>query len=102
MSWTYAELVLVSFAAMLSPTTLTFSVLAVVLSDRPLRTATWFYVGALAATLAIGVLAAFVLGNAAADTAPSTPKTWFATLDVIVAVLILAWGRARRQAAGES
>src|SRR5262249_62398781 len=66
MSWTYLELVLVSLAAMLSPTTLTFSVLSVVLSDKPLRTAFWFYLGALTATLAIGVIAAFVIGDIAA------------------------------------
>ena len=91
MSWTYAELVLVSLAAMLSPTTLTFSVLSVVLSKKPLRTAISFYAGAVTATLAIGILAAFVLGNAAADTSSSTPKTWVAILDVILAIVILAW-----------
>ena len=37
MSWVDAELVLVSLAAMLSPTTLTFSVLTLVLGDRPLE-----------------------------------------------------------------
>jgi hypothetical protein len=90
-SWTYVELVLVSLAAMLSPTTLTFSVLAVVLSKKPLRTAIWFYAGAVTATLAIGIVAAFVLGDVAADKAPSTPKTWVAIVDVVLAVLILAW-----------
>ena len=47
---------LIALAAMLSPTTLSFSVLALVLGDRPLRTGFWFYLGALAATLAVGVL----------------------------------------------
>ncbi|MGH3141765.1 MAG: hypothetical protein ACRDO9_01340, partial [Gaiellales bacterium] len=78
MGWIYGELVVVSLAAMLSPTTLTFSVLALVLGDRPFRTGVLFYLGALTATLAIGVLAAFVLGNAAASTTPSEPKTWVA------------------------
>src|SRR5262245_47269345 len=75
---------------MLSPTTLTFSVLALVLGDRPLRTGFWFYLGALIATLAVGVAAAFVLGDVAASKS-STPKTWVAVLDVVLAVLILAW-----------
>jgi hypothetical protein len=89
--WVDAELVLVSLAAMLSPTTLTFSVLSVVLSARPLRTAVLFYLGALTATLAIGVLAAVVLGDALADRAPSTPKTWVAILDVVLAALLLGF-----------
>ena len=66
MSWVYLELALVSLAAMLSPTTLTFSVLALVLAKRPLRTGVWFYLGAFAVTIAIGILAAFVLGDVAA------------------------------------
>jgi hypothetical protein len=78
-------------AAMVSPTTLSFSVLALVLGDRPLKTGFLFYVGALTATLAIGVIAAFVLGDAAASKQPSSPKTWVAVLDVIFAVLILGW-----------
>jgi hypothetical protein len=68
MGWIDAELALTAVAAMLSPTTLSFSVLALVLGDRPLRTGVWFYLGALSATLAVGVLAAFVLGNKAAST----------------------------------
>ncbi len=68
MGWIDAELALTAVAAMLSPTTLSFSVLALVLGDRPLRTGVWFYLGALGATLAVGVLAAFVLGNKAAST----------------------------------
>jgi hypothetical protein len=89
--WINAELVLVALAAMVSPTTLSFSVLALVLGDRPLKTGFLFYVGALTATLAIGVIAAFVLGDAAASKQPSSPKTWVAVLDVIFAVLILGW-----------
>jgi hypothetical protein len=90
MSWTYAELVVVSVAAMLSPTTLTFSILAVVLAQRPVRTGALFYAGALGATLAIGVAAAFILGDAAAS-GTSTPKTWVAVLDVIGALVLLAY-----------
>jgi Sap, sulfolipid-1-addressing protein len=96
--WVDAELVFVSLAAMLSPTTLTFSVLSVVLSPKPLRTAVLFYLGAFTATLAIGVLAAVVLGDALADRAPSTPKTWVAILDVVLAVLlfgVVAWALRR-------
>src|SRR5256885_693017 len=89
MGWIDAELALTALAAMLSPTTLTFSVLVLVLSDRPFRTGLWFYLGALTATLGIGVLAAFVLGNAAASHTPSTPKTWVAVLDVVLAVGLL-------------
>src|SRR5689334_10463273 len=91
MGWIDAELVLVTLAAMLSPTTLTFSVLALVLGDRPLRTGFLFYLGALVATLGVGVLAAFVLGDVAASSTPSTPKTWVAVFDVVAAVLILGW-----------
>lgn len=84
------ELGLVALAAMLSPTTLSFSVLALVLGDRPLRTGAWFFVGALGATLAVGVVAAFVLGDAAASNS-STPKTWVAIVDVIAGALVLAF-----------
>ena len=90
MSWGDAELLLIALAAMLSPTTLSFSVLALVLGERPLRTGLWFYLGALSAMLAIGVAAAFVLGDvAASDT--STPKTWVAVVDVIAGVLLLVY-----------
>jgi Sap-like sulfolipid-1-addressing protein len=91
MAWIDAELVLISLAAMLSPTTLTFSVLALVVGNRPLRTGFWFYVGALIATLAIGVAAAFVIGDAAASSTPSTPKTWVAIVDVVAAAALLAF-----------
>jgi hypothetical protein len=91
LGWIDAELVLVSLAAMLSPTTLTFSTLTLVLSERPLRTGLWFYLGALSATLAIGVVAAFVLGDVAASSDPSTPKTWVAIVDVAAGALLLAW-----------
>lgn len=85
MTWVDAELALTALAAMLSPTTLSFSVLALVLGDRPLRAGTLFYLGALTATIGIGVVAAFVLGDAAASREPSTPKTWVAVLDVVLA-----------------
>ena len=91
MAWIDTELVLVTLAAMLSPTTLTFSTLVLVLSDRPFRTGFWFYLGAVVATLAVGIVAAFVLGNAAASSHPSTPRTWVAIIDVVAAVWILAW-----------
>jgi hypothetical protein len=89
--WIDTELALVALAAMLSPTTLTFCVLALVIGDRPLRTGAWFYLGALTATLAVGVAAAFVLGDVAASDHPSTPKTWVAIVDVVVAVLLAVW-----------
>jgi hypothetical protein len=89
LGWIDGELALTALAAMLSPTTLTFSVLVLVLSDRPFRTGLWFYLGAVTATLGIGIVAAFVLGNAAASHTPSTPKTWVAVLDVVLAVGLL-------------
>ena len=91
MGWIDAELALTALAAMLSPTTLTFSVLVLVLGDRPLRTGLWFYLGALGATLGIGVVAAFVLGDAAASSTPSTPKTWVAVLDLLLALGLLTF-----------
>jgi hypothetical protein len=91
MGWIDTELALTALAAMLSPTTLIFSVLVLVLGDRPLRTGFWFYLGALTATLGIGVIAAFVLGNVAATDTPSSPKTWVAVLDVIIGFVLLVW-----------
>jgi uncharacterized membrane protein len=89
-SWIDGEIVLVSLAAMFSPTTLSFSVLALVLGDRPLRTGFWFYLGAFTATLAVGIVAAFVLGDIAASDSPS-PKTWVAVLDLILGGLLLVY-----------
>jgi hypothetical protein len=89
-SWIDGEIVLVSLAAMFSPTTLSFSVLALVLGDRPLRTGFWFYLGAFTATLAVGIVAAFVLGDIAASDSPS-PKTWVAVLDLIGGGLLLVY-----------
>lgn len=88
MGWIDAELALTAIAAMLSPTTLSFSVLALVLGDRPLRTGVWFYLGALVATLAIGVAAAFVLGDKAAS-ATSYPKPWVAVVDIVLAFYLV-------------
>src|ERR1700677_2837237 len=84
-----SELVLIALAAMLSPTTLSFTVLALVLGDAPVRTGFWFYCGAFGLTLVIGVVAAFVLGNAAASPKPSEPKTWVAIVDVVAGALVL-------------
>jgi hypothetical protein len=89
--WIDTELALTALAAMLSPTTLIFSVLVLVLGDRPLRTGLFFYIGAFTATLGIGIIAAFVLGNTAASSTPSSPKTWVAILDVIFGLILLAW-----------
>jgi Sap-like sulfolipid-1-addressing protein len=89
--WIDAELALTALAAMLSPTTLTFSVLVLVLGSRPLRTGLWFYLGAFGATLGIGIIAAFVLGNVAHDPTPSTPKTWVAVLDVLLGAGLLVF-----------
>lgn len=91
MGWIDTELVLVALAAMVSPTTLTFSILTLVLGDRPLRTGFWFYLGAMSATLVVGVVAAFVLGDVASSSHPSTPKTWVAILDVVFAVFLIGW-----------
>ena len=91
MEWIYTELVLVSIAAMLSPTTLSFSIFTLVVSDRPLRSGFWFYLGALGATLGIGIIAAFVIGDVAASEHPSTPKTWVAIFDVVAAVALLVF-----------
>ena len=82
---------LVSLGAMLLPTTLTFCVLALVLGDKPLRTGIFFYAGAFGATLAIGIAAAFVVGDVAASSEPSTPKTWVAVLDIALGALLLLW-----------
>lgn len=91
MSWVYLELVLISLAAMLSPTTLTFSVLALVLAKRPLRTGVWFYLGAFAVTILIGIVAAFVLGNAAAPSSNGERKTWVSVFDLVAGVALLVY-----------
>jgi hypothetical protein len=86
------ELFLTAIAAMLSPTTLTFSVLTLVLGDRPIRTGAWFYFGALGATLLVGVVAAFALEDiAAAPAGSSQPKTWVAILDLVLGALAVGY-----------
>lgn len=84
------ELGLVAVAAMLSPTTLTFSVLALVLSERPVRSGVWFYLGAFSITLVVGVVAAFVIGDVAASHT-SSPKTWVAIVDVVAGAFVLGY-----------
>jgi len=91
MGWIDTEVILVSLAAMLSPTTLSFSLFVLILGDRPLRTGFWFFLGAMGATLLIGVVAAFALEDIAASSHSSTPKTWVAILDLVFAVLIVGW-----------
>ena len=102
MGWVDAELVLVALAAMLSPTTLTFSVLALVLAKRPLRTGVWFYLGAFTVTIAIGILAAFVLGDVAAPSSGGGRKTWVSVFDLVAgAALFVYVARTWRTPIGE-
>ena len=91
MGWVDTELALTALAAMLSPTTLTFSVLALVLGDRPLRTGAWFYLGAFTTILAIGVAASFVLGDAAAPSSNGGRKTWVSIFDLVAGGLLLVY-----------
>lgn len=84
------EIALVGLAAMSEPATLLASVLALVISKRPLRTGSWFYVGGLGATLAVGALAAVVVGNAAASHS-SEPKTWVAIVTTVGGALVLVY-----------
>jgi len=85
------ELVLVALAAMLAPVTLFLSVLALVVGERPMRTGIWFYLGAFSATLLVGVVGAFVLGNSVASPKPNTPKTWVAIVDVVASLIVLTF-----------
>jgi Sap, sulfolipid-1-addressing protein len=102
MGWVDLELALISLAAMLSPTTLTFSVLALVLAKRPLRTGIWFYLGAFVVTIAIGILAAFVLGDVAAPSSNGERKTWVSVFDVVAGVALLVYvARTWRRPIGE-
>ena len=84
------ELALVGLTAMLEPATLLSSVLALVVTNRPLRIGFWFYLGGLGATLIVGVLAALLLGNAASSHT-STPKTWVSIVTTVAGALILAY-----------
>jgi Sap, sulfolipid-1-addressing protein len=90
-SWIDLELALVALAAMLSPTTLSFSILALIVSDRPLRSGFWFYAGALLATLAIGIAAAFVLDDVAASSDSSAPKRWVGIVDLAAGIALFLW-----------
>ena len=90
MGWIDAELALVALAAMLSATTLSVSGVVLVLSVRARRSGLLFFVGALIATLLIGVISAFVLGDAAASHT-SSPKTWVAIVDIVAAVFLFGW-----------
>lgn len=102
MTSVYLELVLVSLAAMLSPTTLTFSVLALVLSKRPLRTGIWFYLGAFLITIVIGIVAAFVLGDVAAPSSNGARKTWVSVFDLVAGVALFIYvARTWRTPVGE-
>jgi Sap, sulfolipid-1-addressing protein len=49
-----------------------------------------FYAGALGATLAVGVVASFFIGDIAASD-NSSPMTWVAIVDIAIAALLLAW-----------
>lgn len=90
MSSVDVELGLTSLAALFSPTTLTWSVLVLVLAKRPERTGVWFFLGAFGATLLIGILAAFVLGDSAgAPNKSAEPRTWVAIFDVVAGGLLL-------------
>lgn len=84
------EIALVGLAAMLEPATLVSSVLALVIGDRPVRTGAWFYLGGLGVTLVVGVLAALVVGNAAASRT-STPKTWVSIISIVAGALAVAY-----------
>jgi hypothetical protein len=102
MGWVDLELALISLAAMVSPTTLTFSVLALVLAKRPLRTGVWFYLGAFTVTIAIGILAAFVLGDVAAPSSSGERKTWVSVFDLVAGVALVVYvARTWRRPIGE-
>src|SRR5262249_2834031 len=89
--WIDLELALVSLAAMLSPTTLTFSVLSLVLAKRPLRTGIWFYLGAFTVTIVIGIAAAFVLGDVAAPSSSGQRQTWVSVFDLVAGALLIVY-----------
>jgi hypothetical protein len=62
-----------------------------VLAERPLRTGVWFYLGALAITIVIGVAAAFVVGDSAAPSASGDRKTWVSVFDLVAGTLLLLY-----------
>jgi Sap, sulfolipid-1-addressing protein len=81
------ELWVTGLAAMLSPTTLTFSVLVLVLGTRPLRTGLWFYLGAFGATLVIGIIGVIALGGDVSSKS-SQPKTWVCIVDIVFGLVV--------------
>ncbi|HMD56777.1 MAG TPA: GAP family protein [Solirubrobacteraceae bacterium] len=91
MTSTGIELLLVAIAAMLSPTTLSFCLFALLLGDRPKRTGSLFYLGAFGATVAVGLLADVVLGDVAAVPENKSPKTWVLVIDIVAGLLLLVW-----------
>jgi hypothetical protein len=66
-------------------------VLALVSAKRPLRTGFWFYLGAFGVTILIGIVAAFVLGNAAAPTSSGGRKTWVSVFDIVAGLALLLY-----------
>jgi hypothetical protein len=89
-TWVDVELALVGLVAMLEPATLISSILALVLTDRPVRTGVWFFLGGVGATMSVGVLGAFVLGDAAASST-RTPKTWVSIFGIVAGVCLLGY-----------
>ena len=88
MGWIDAELVLVALAAMLSPTTLGFRFLALVLGTGPGAPAC----GSTCADRRWrSVIAAFVIGDIAASDTPSQPKRWVAIVDIVAAIALTVW-----------
>jgi hypothetical protein len=85
------EIALVGLVAMLEPATLVSSALVLVIGDHPKRTGFWFYVGGLGATLLVGVLAAFVLGNAGSVSPGAGPKTWVSVFNLVAGLLAAAY-----------
>jgi Sap, sulfolipid-1-addressing protein len=84
------ELVLVGLVAMLEPATLISSALVLVIGNRPLRTGTLFFLGGFGTTMAIGVLAAFLLGNALARPSSET-RTGVLIFDVLAGSSLLLY-----------
>jgi hypothetical protein len=62
-----------------------------VLGDRPLRTGVWFYLGAATVTIAIGVAAAFVLGDFAASSSAGERRTWVSVFDIVAAAALFVY-----------
>src|SRR5436305_1452360 len=92
MTWGDGELLLIALAAMLSPTTLSFSVLALVLGDRPLRTGIWFYLGAVSVMLLVARDWTVRILNLARDWLLLHARTVAAVLVVLLAAVLLRNG----------